>query len=200
MSAINTFNSIQNTRENTFEKLSSGKKVNSAKDDAANLAIINRITSEINASSQYASNSYDAINLISTTDASLDSINTDAERIRELTIQSGSGINTQADIDAIQNEINSLQENISSTIGNSEFAGKPLFNNPTDFSINKDSVMQVSATVMDTLNVDLADTAQALDDIDALMETIGSERSTLGAQANGLESNVSNLLTTVIIC
>jgi flagellin len=196
MNAINSFNKIQNLQENNFQKLSSGKKVNSAKDDAAGIAIINRLTSEINASSQYVSNSLDAVNLISTSDSALESINTDAERIRELTIQSGSGINSQADIDSIQNEINGLQENISSTIQNSEFAGQPLFNNNSQFGVNNNSTVDISANVTDNLNIDLSDTQQSLEDLDDFVNNVNSERSSLGAQANALESNVSNLLTT----
>jgi flagellin len=195
VNGINSYNKFSVSNNNENEKLASGKKINSAKDDAAGLAIINRLTSEINASSKYVSNSLDAVNYISTSDSALNSINTDTSRIRELTLQSGSGLNKQADIDAIQNEINGLQENISSTIQNSNFGGQPLFNNSTQFGINNKSNMAIETNIVDNLNIDLTNPQQSLKDLDAFVENVNSQRGKLGAQANALESNVSSLLT-----
>jgi flagellin len=197
---INSINSFKNdftTQKNEAnEKLASGKRINSAKDDAAGLIIAQRLTAQINGNSQYVSNSLDAVNLISTSDSVLESLNTDATRIQELTIQSGSGINSQADIDAIQSEIDGLTSNISDTINNSEFNSQPIFNNEFKFSISESGVVDISTPANGNLSIDLSDPAQALDYISEFINDIGSERSTLGAQANVLESNVNNLLTT----
>ncbi len=195
INGINAYNNNSVQKNNASEQLASGKRVNSAKDDAAGLQIINRLTSEINGSSQYVSNSLDAINLISTSDGVLDNITQDAQRIRELTIQSGSGLNTQADIDAIQSEINQLTSNISNTVSNTEFNDQKLLNNNFSFGVNEGSTIDINTNVNDSLNIDLSDPQQALEDIDSFLESVGSERSILGAQANGIESNVSNLLT-----
>ena len=109
-------NQIQEKQTNLFEKLASGKKVNNASDGAAAQQIIDRLTSQVEGNRQAINNVYDGISLAQVAEGGLSNINDDVNRIRELTIQSGNGILTDGDRNAIQSEISQLQDNITQTI------------------------------------------------------------------------------------
>jgi len=83
---------IQQKEDNLFEKLASGKKVNSALDDAAAQQIIDRLTTQVEGNRQAINNVYDGISVAQIAEGGLSTINNDVNRIRELSLQSGSGI------------------------------------------------------------------------------------------------------------
>ena len=105
LTAQQNLNQSQKTLNSAIERLSSGSKINSAKDDAAGQAISNRMTSQINGLKQASSNANDGISLAQTTEGALNQINDNLQRVRELSVQAANGTNSQSDLQSIQNEI-----------------------------------------------------------------------------------------------
>ncbi|MES1928613.1 flagellin domain-containing protein [Salinisphaera dokdonensis CL-ES53] len=105
LTAQSNLNASQKSLNSAIERLSSGSKINSAKDDAAGQAISNRMTSQINGLKQASSNANDGISLAQTTEGALNQVNDNLQRVRELTVQAANGTNSQSDLESIQNEI-----------------------------------------------------------------------------------------------
>lgn len=196
---------VQNKQESIFEKLASGKKVNSAADGAAAQQIIDRLTSQVEGNRQSVTNAYDGVSLTQVAESGLSGINDDVSRIRELSVQAGNGILNDADRQAIQAEVTQLQDNISQTIEQTEFAGKSLLSSDSniDFQVGANAgqkigvgTQDIAANLTDVLNVDLS-TAQGAEDAlvaaDDAAEFVGAARADLGATQNQLESAARNL-------
>ncbi len=160
MSVINTnltsLTSQQNLKKSqsslatSLERLSSGLRVNSAKDDAAGQAIGNRMTSQIKGQAQAMRNANDGISMIQTAEGALDQINDRLQRVRELSVQGLNGIITAHDADAIQAEINQNLKEIDRIQTNTDFNSIPLLNGKTG-ALN----LQLGANDAQTLSVDL---------------------------------------------
>ena len=196
---------VQEKQESLMEKLASGKQVNDATDGAAAQQIIDRLTSEVEGSRQAVSNVYDGISLAQVAEGGLSSINDDVNRIRELTLQSGSGILSDGDRQALQSEISQLQDNISQTIEQTNFAGKPLLSEDGALSF------QVGANAGNSVDIETQDFASQLSSVlsidltsgtsinDALsaaedaIELVGGAQGELGATQNALQSTARNL-------
>ena len=103
----NNINKNQSALSSSIERLSSGLRINSAKDDAAGQAIANRFTSNIKGLTQAARNANDGISLAQTTEGALSEINNNLQRVRELTVQATTGTNSDSDLSSIQDEIKS---------------------------------------------------------------------------------------------
>ncbi|MEQ4922387.1 FliC/FljB family flagellin [Proteus hauseri] len=101
----NNLNKSQGALGSAIERLSSGLRINSAKDDAAGQAIANRFTSNVNGLTQAARNANDGISIAQTTEGALNEINNNLQRIRELTVQAKNGSNSESDIKSIQEEV-----------------------------------------------------------------------------------------------
>jgi flagellin len=196
---------VQQKQESLLEKLASGKDINNASDGAAAQQIIDRLTSQVEGNRQSVTNAYDGISLAQVAESGLSGINDDVSRIRELSVQAGNGILSDADRQAIQSEVSQLQENISSTIEQTEFAGKSLLNSDgnIEFQIGANAgqkidvgTQDVTESLSDILNVDLS-TAQGAEDAlaiaDDAAEFIGAARADLGATQNQFESAARNL-------
>lgn len=196
---------IQEKQNTLLEKLASGKRINSAADGAAAQQIIDRLTSQVEGNRQAVNNAYDGISLAQVAESGLSGINDDASRIRELTVQAGNGILNDADRKAIQSEISQLQANISQTIEQTNFAGKPLLSQDSSvgFQVGANSGQQidvktsdVNSQLSDLLSIDVTDPASlndALNSADAALEALGSTRAGLGATQNQFESAARNL-------
>lgn len=210
MSSINTVSNssilqqIQQQQEERLEALSSGRRINEASDGAAAQQIIDRLTTEVEGNRQAISNAFDGISLAQVAEGGLSGINEDVNRIRELTIQSGNGILSDADRSAIQSEISALQDNISQTIEQTTFAGQPLLSEQGDisFQVSSSAGSQIDVNTQDfnseldaILNVDVTQqsTEDALAAADAAIETVGAARGELGAVQNRFQSAASNL-------
>ena len=130
-------NKSQSSLNSAIEKLSSGLRINSAKDDAAGQAIANRMSSQITGLNQAARNSNDGISLAQTAEGSLDQVNDNLQRIRELTVQAQNGTNSASDVDSIQKEVNQRLEEINRVTEQTTFNGTALFSQTgtTSFSI-----------------------------------------------------------------
>lgn len=195
---------VQERQQSLAEKLASGKQINSAADGAAAQQIIDRLTSQVEGNRQAVNNVYDGISLAQVAEGGLEGINNDVNRIRELSVQAGSGILSAADKQAIQSEITQLQENITQTIDQTNFAGKPLLSSDSEinFQVGAQAGQQISVNTRDiaselngALNIDV--TSQSSEDVlaaaDAAVEVVGSARGDLGAVQNQLASTARNL-------
>ena len=145
----NNINKNQSSMSTAIERLSSGLRINSAKDDAAGQAIANRFTSNIKGLTQAARNANDGISVAQTTEGALSEINNNLQRIRELTVQSQNGTNSQQDQDSIQDEIKSRLDEIDRVSGQTQFNGVNV--------LAKDGTMkiQVGANDGQTISIDL---------------------------------------------
>ncbi|WDT87157.1 flagellin N-terminal helical domain-containing protein [Alteromonas sp. 009811495] len=196
---------VREKQESLMEKLASGKKVNNALDDASAQQIIDRLTSEVEGNRQAINNVYDGISVAQVAEGGLGSINDDVNRIRELTLQSGSGVLSDGDRRAIQSEITQLQENISQTIEQTNFAGKPLLsdNGELSFQTGANGGQSISINTQDiasqlsgVLSIDITSgtsVEDALSAADDAIEVVGGARGDLGAVQNRFESTARNL-------
>ena len=129
VSSINTTNKLSkatNSLDTTYKRLSSGLRINSAKDDAAGLQISNRLTSQINGLKQGNRNANDGIALAQTAEGALDEVHTMLQRIRTLSVQSANGTNTTADRKSIQAEVSQLCSEINRIACKTTFGGHEL--------------------------------------------------------------------------
>ena len=116
-------NQSQNALNTSMERLSSGLRINSAKDDAAGQAIANRMDAQITGLSQAQRNANDGISLAQTTEGALNQVNDNLLRVRELSVQAANGTNSQSDLDSIQNEITARMEEIDRISEETNFNG-----------------------------------------------------------------------------
>lgn len=137
-----------------IERLSSGSRINSAKDDAAGQAISNRMTTQIKGMHQSSRNANDGISMVQTTEGALNEVSNNLQRIRELAVQAKNGSNSQSDLSSIQDEVKARLGEID------RIAGKTAFNgiNLLDGSAGKNGVVtfQVGENDGDTIEIDLS--------------------------------------------
>ncbi|HIV55352.1 MAG TPA: flagellin [Candidatus Anaerobiospirillum stercoravium] len=119
---------VQNSLNTTYTRLSSGLRINSAKDDAAGLQIADRLTSQINGLNQGNRNANDGIALAQTIEGGLDEISNMLQRIRTLAVQSANGTLGDDDREAIQNEADSLTAEITRIATQTTYGGKTILN------------------------------------------------------------------------
>lgn len=161
VTSLNTTNKLSkatNSLDTTYKRLSSGYRINSAKDDAAGLQISDRLTSQINGLKQGNRNANDGIALAQTAEGALDEVHTMLQRIRTLSVQAANGTNTTADRASIQGEVSQLCSEINriackTTFGKQEIlsgAGKGLVDAKGKISF------QVGANANDTTSVSLS--------------------------------------------
>ena len=131
----------------SLQRLSSGLRINGAKDDAAGLAISQRFTAQIRGLSAATRNAQDAVSLTQTAEGALGSVQSNLQRMRELAVQASNGTNTQADRDALNNEYTQLKDEIQRVAEQTKFAGSALLNG--SFS----AVFQVGANVGESITI-----------------------------------------------
>ena len=119
-------NNVQNQLTTTYQRLSSGMRINSAKDDAAGLQIADRLTTQINGLNQGNRNSNDAIALAQTMEGALDETTNMLQKIRTLAVQASNGTNTQEDRNSLQQEVTSLSNEINRIAKQTKFGGQNI--------------------------------------------------------------------------
>ena len=124
----NNLSKSQSSLGTAIERLSSGLRINSAKDDAAGQAIANRFTSNINGLGVAARNANDGISLAQTAEGALSEINNNLQRVRDLTVQAQNSSNSASDIDSIQAEVNQRMEEINRVTTQTDFNGIKVLN------------------------------------------------------------------------
>jgi len=147
--AQNNLNSSQSALGTAITRLSSGLRINSAKDDAAGEAIANRFTANVNGLTQAARNANDGISIAQTTEGSLDEINNNLQRVRELTVQAANGTNSASDLKSIQAEITQRMAEIDRVSEQTQFNGVKVLASDQTLTI------QVGANDNETINVNL---------------------------------------------
>lgn len=193
----------------SFQRLSSGMRVNSARDDAAGLQIGSRLTSQINGLQQGARNANDGISLAQTAEGALDETTNMLQRMRVLALQSANGSNTTADRDALNKEVVQLAEEISRVANSTTFGGTKILDGTytADFQVGPDAntnicvvistAMNASGLGIDTstvISIGQASTAQAaISEIDSALKTVNAIRADLGAKQNRFSSTIRNL-------
>ena len=145
----NNLNKSQSSLSSAIERLSSGLRSNSAKDDAAGQAIANRFTSNIKGLTQASRNANDGISIAQTTEGSLSEINNNLQRVRELAVQSSTGTNSQSDLDSIQAEITQRLNEIDRVSGQTQFNGVKVLAKDNTLTI------QVGANDGETIDINL---------------------------------------------
>ena len=201
-----------------LQRLSTGLRINSAKDDAAGLAISERMTSQIRGYNQAVRNAGDGISLAQTAEGGMDGITQSLQRMRELAVQALNYSNTDGDRQAIQLEVAQLKEEINRVAVQTKFNTKDLLNGSftsANFQVGAggtevitvSGIADMRGTALGTANdkindVDvstlaLASSTDALGAIDAALTTVTSARASLGAVVNRFEQTINNLRVTV---
>ena len=147
LNAQRNLGTSQTSLATSLQRLSSGLRINSAKDDAAGLAISARMTAQINGLNQAARNANDGISLAQTAEGALGQISDNLQRMRELAVQAANGSNSSSDRTAIQAEISQLQQEITRVANNTQFNGTNLL----DGTLNN-AQFQVGANANQTIN------------------------------------------------
>jgi flagellin len=199
-----------------MERLSSGKRINSAKDDAAGLAIASSMTSQIRGMNQGIRNANDGISMAQTAEGALDEVSNMMQRIRELAVQATSGTYSDTDKTNLQAEVTQLSDQITAVLANTQFNGSNLFDATAGAAGDGTVIVQAGANAADTVTLTFGDLAAeaaitdvtsvdlttadntVLATIDAGIELVNTNRATLGASQNRLESAVRNLANNAI--
>ncbi|HDC4350312.1 TPA: flagellin FliC [Enterobacter cloacae] len=210
----NNLNKSQSSLGTAIERLSSGLRINSAKDDAAGQAIANRMTSQVKGMTQAARNANDGISLVQTAEGNLNEINTNLQRIRELAVQAANDTNKDTDLASINTEITQRLSEIDRIANSANFNGKKLLDGSvTSLSIqvgagttgddtitidNKVLIDAKSATIsggtdISTAITDNATAKKVIDAVDTSIKAVDSARSNMGAIQNRFESTINNL-------
>ncbi|MDH5359306.1 MAG: flagellin [Gammaproteobacteria bacterium] len=196
-----------------LERLSSGKRINSAKDDAAGLAIAARFAEQILGSNQAVRNTSDGISLAQTAEGALNEVSGNLQRMRELAVQSSNGTLSASDRQSLQDEFQSLQSEVNRVAEATEFNGVQVIGGSTnlDFQVgpNAGAENRITATTQDirtntevssaitTADIATASTAvNALDALDRAISGISEVRSDFGTLQNRFESTIRSTETT----
>ncbi|MCL4136965.1 UNVERIFIED_CONTAM: hypothetical protein GTU68_064312 [Idotea baltica] len=142
LTAQRNLNNSQSSLNTSLQRLSSGLRINSAKDDAAGLAISERFSAQIRGLNQAARNANDGVSLAQTAEGALAEVTNNLQRIRELAVQSSNATNSQSDRDALQTEVTQLLNEIDRVADSTEFNGVKLL----DGSFTVNAINNVSQT------------------------------------------------------
>jgi flagellin len=177
LNAQRNLNKSQSANQTSLQRLSSGLRINSAKDDAAGLAISTRFNSQIRGLNVAVRNAGDGISLAQTAEGALGSMNDNLQRVRELAVQSANATNSDVDRDALQSEVAQLLSEVSRTAEETDFNGRKLL----DGSFN--ATFQIGANAGQTLEISIAElTADKL----GASDTVGiSSQGNANALLNG---------------
>lgn len=203
-------------QQKAMERLSSGLRINRAADDAAGLAISEKMRAQIRGLKQAARNAQDGISLIRTAEGALQQTHAILQRIRELTVQAANDTNTDEERQNIQMEINQLIDELNRIGNDTEFNTLPLLNGEKktfklQIGANTGQSMEIEINDMRAFALNLSNDPNSpfyydvsshekasanLDIIDKAIQKVSSERARLGAYENRLEFTLSNLLNT----
>ncbi|MBV8125769.1 MAG: flagellin FliC [Paucibacter sp.] len=215
----------QNQLATAMQRLSSGLRINSAADDAAGLAISQRMQAQVNGMNVAIRNSNDGISLAQTAEGALGQVGNSLQRMRELAVQAANATNTDADKDSLDQEFGQLADEIQRVLGGTTFNGKAIIGadagNQT-FQVGANTTTNDTITVSTTnLTTDNTITAVAgtdntgsgravidhtatasgiqtvINNIDTALNTVNSTRATMGATQNRFDAVISNLQVSV---
>jgi flagellin len=195
----------------SMQRLSSGLRVNSAKDDAAGLAISERMNAQVRGMNVAVRNANDGISLAQTAEGATAKVGDALQRMRELAVQSANGTNNEGDRDNLQTEFAQLQAEVTRLIDGTKFNDQNLLNAATTFTFQ----VGAGTDATDTIDVDMTDLATdvntpvaaldisgadatgataAIDALDDAIDAVTTARADFGAVQNRFESVISNLM------
>jgi flagellin len=213
IAALNTYRQLgnaNNAQSSSMEKLSSGLRINKAGDDAAGLAISEKMRAQVRGLDQASKNAQDGISLIQTAEGALNETHAILQRMRELAVQSSNDTNIDADRAQIDKEFKQLVEEIDRIGKNTEFNTQKILSADKTLDIavgaNSGQNMQLTwkaqtkgalgedATKIDDIGVDTKANAQAaITRLDTAIESVSKSRSAMGAFQNRLDHTINNL-------
>ncbi|ADQ06809.1 flagellin domain protein [Caldicellulosiruptor hydrothermalis 108] len=209
--ALNTYNRLTINNDmlsKSLEKLSSGMRINRAGDDAAGLAISEKMRGQIRGLNQAIRNAQDGISLIQTAEGALNETHSILQRMRELAVQAANDTNTAEDRQALQAEVDQLVKEIDRIANTTQFNTKTLLDGSYSssslvFQIGANKDQNIGLTIasakaadlgVDTINItDQTSANQAISTIDGAIGKVSSIRAKLGAYQNRLEHTINNL-------
>ncbi len=225
LNAQRNLNMSQSSLATSMQRLSSGMRVNSAKDDAAGLAIAERMNAQVRGMGAAVRNANDGISLAQTAEGSLGRVADALQRMRELSVQSANATNSGSDRDSLDKEFGELAKEIQRVLGATTFNGRHVLganagsmqfqvgaNTTVDDTIDittadmtADPTVTVVAGTDNTgsgrglidSSVDVATIHSVIDNIDLALDTVNSARATLGASQSRFESVIANLQVSV---
>lgn len=196
-----------------MERLSTGKRINSAKDDAAGMAIATTMTAQVRGMTQGIRNGNDGISLAQTAEGALGEVTNMLQRVRELAVQSSSETYQDTDRAYMQSEVTELTAQIDDILSNTEFNGNTLFSTTAgtdvEFDIqtgaNGGENITLTSTAIDGTNIDATaldvssatDATATITNVDDALADVSAGRASLGAGQSRLESAVNNLTSNV---
>ncbi|MBN8252985.1 flagellin [Priestia flexa] len=215
IAALNTYRqlgSANNAQASSMEKLSSGLRINRAGDDAAGLAISEKMRGQIRGLDMASKNAQDGISLIQTAEGALNETHDILQRMRELAVQSSNDTNTDEDRAEMQKEVAQLIEEIDRIGNNTQFNTKDILKADQSLDINIGSNSSQALTVewkaqtkaalgedaIDISSVSIGsktDAQTAIDTLDSAIASVSASRSQMGAYQNRLEHSINNLNT-----
>jgi len=209
MNAYRNLSSTQGSMATSLERLSSGLRINRAADDAAGLAISEKLRAQTNGLNQATSNAQDAISLVQTAEGALNETHSILQRMRQLSVQSANDTNTSDDRAAIQKEVTALNGELDRIASTTQFNGQNLLDGTGGtagsftFQIGANNGQTVSVafakadtTTLGTGALDVstqAGAASALTAVDAAIKTVSGDRADLGAVQNRLQHTINSL-------
>jgi len=208
IAALNTYrqlSSATNAQSKSMEKLSSGQRINRAGDDAAGLAISEKMRGQIRGLDAASRNSQDGISLIQTAEGALNETHAILQRMRELAVQGGNDTNTTDDRSQIQTELDQLTKEIDRISDTTEFNTQNLldgnFAATLQVGANDGQTISFSISAMDSAGLTVtaisvgtnAAASGSISLLDAAITAVSTQRSNLGALQNRLEHTINNL-------
>ncbi|HJV67939.1 flagellin domain-containing protein [Ideonella sp.] len=215
LNAQRNLNASQTSLATAMQRLSSGMRVNSAKDDAAGLAIAERMNAQVRGMNVAVRNANDGISLAQTAEGALSKVGDSLQRMRELAIQARNWTNSSSDKDSLNKEFAELQSEISRVLGGTTFNGKAILgadattmdfqigaNTTTDDMIsistsNMVTATDITAVTVSTTVIDATATvgaiATVIDNIDLALDLVNNTRATYGATQSRFDAIISNL-------
>lgn len=211
ISALQAWRNLQNTNtalNKSLERLSTGFRINRAADDAAGLAVSEKMKAQISGLNQAVRNSQDAISLLQTAEGALSEIQSLLQRQRELAVQAANDTLTPDDRANLQAEVDALKDQIDQIANNTEFNNQKLLDGNfattgLSFQIGANAGQTLTATLVtanaaaltvDALSItSAADASAAIANIDTALKAVSSWRADIGAKQNRLEHIITNL-------
>lgn len=205
-STAGTSPSVSSQQNTLMQQISSGRRINSAADDAAGLVVDTGLSSQIRGDQVAIRNAADGISYTQVASGALSQVTDNLQRIRELSVQAGNGILSDSDRSALQKEVSALSEANQQILSDSSFNGVKLFSNDNSqvFQVGANSgdqieisgsnlLQQIQDSGANELNIGSAASAgDALATVDNALSLISQQQSELGAVANRFEASVAN--------
>ena len=199
ISAINTRNQlfVTNTAATkSMEKLSSGKRINRAADDAAGLSISEKMRAQIRGLNQAARNAQDGISLIQTAEGALDEVSNMLVRLKELAVQKANETYNSDDIANLELEMTSLGAEINNIFTTTKFNGKTALTSSVKIVISDDGSTGLTIQATSGTSITSLGSSSSVDAIETAIKKVNEARAQYGATQNRLEATVRNLKTT----